>query len=348
MRCENAIAAKARAMYGQMLSPAQYRELVHRQSVQEIASYLKNKTCFSAVLAELQEGTAHRGLLETLLQRDLFYQYARLVKYAQGREGIYNFIILQVEIELIIACLRENASPLGQDLIAIAPAQVRPYACFDIFALAKAKTLDDILQVVAKTPYEKVLADCRRDHPAELGPEFPFSAYETALRRYYLQAMLDRAGHSLKGRPLVQLREMVLMRADLLNLGALFRMKAFFHLSRTQVGERLLPFYGKLSPRMIAHMTEAENIQDLLGLIRKSPYGKAFAAFDPQQETVESVIQRIMLHKWQHFMRFATDPQVVFTAFMLLRGLELENITRIIEGVRYQLPPDRIESLLCR
>lgn len=34
-------------------------------------------------------------------------------------------------------------------------------------------------------------------------------------------------------------------------------------------------------------------------------------------------------------------------AFILLRQIEAENIIRVIEGVRYQLPPERIGSLLC-
>ena len=31
---------------------------------------------------------------------------------------------------------------------------------------------------------------------------------------------------------------------------------------------------------------------------------------------------------------------------MLLRTMEVENIIRIIEGVRYHLPPEKIEKLL--
>ena len=47
-------------------------------------------------------------------------------------------------------------------------------------------------------------------------------------------------------------------------------------------------------------------------------------------------------------MRFATDPQVVYTAYMMLRTMETEDIVRIIEGVRYRMPPDRIEKLLVK
>ena len=347
-RSENAIAAKARAMYAQTLTHAQYKELVHKQNVQEIASYLKNRTHFYAVLAELQESTAHRGLLETLLQRETFYQYARLVSYAQGRENLYHFVILHIEVDLILGCLREQFAPSGQDPLAAMPAMVRPYACFDIFELARAKTLDDMLRVLEKTPYAPILQSCRSRIPAgqELSGAYP--VYEMALRRYYIETMLAMAEKTMRGRALAQMRELILIRADMHNLTALYRMKAYFKMERRQMGERLLPFYGKLSAKSVNQMAEAANLQELELLIRKSPYAKAFSSFNREEMSIESVAERILLARWKHLLRFATDPQVVYVSFMSLRGVELENITRIIEGVRYQLSPDRIESLLCR
>ena len=68
----NAIMTKCRAIYGNMLSPAQYDELLRKQSVQEIAAFLKEKTSYAPALAGVQESTVHRGQLESLLHKDAF------------------------------------------------------------------------------------------------------------------------------------------------------------------------------------------------------------------------------------------------------------------------------------
>jgi V/A-type H+-transporting ATPase subunit C len=45
-------------------------------------------------------------------------------------------------------------------------------------------------------------------------------------------------------------------------------------------------------------------------------------------------------------MYFATEVPKVFTAFMTLSDIQLENITNIIEGIRYQIPEHDMEQML--
>ena len=68
----NAVISKARAMYGQMLSPAQYDDLLRKQNVQEISAYLREKTPYRAALEGVQDSTIHRRQLENLLHRTSF------------------------------------------------------------------------------------------------------------------------------------------------------------------------------------------------------------------------------------------------------------------------------------
>ena len=45
-------------------------------------------------------------------------------------------------------------------------------------------------------------------------------------------------------------------------------------------------------------------------------------------------------------LRFSTDPSVVLFCYIFLAENELTNLTHIIEGVRYHLPPEKIAPLL--
>jgi V/A-type H+/Na+-transporting ATPase subunit C len=69
-----ALTAKVHAMYGRRLTPQNYRELVRKQSVSEVAAYLKQQTAYSPLLRDINENFIHRGQLENILRRDLFDQ----------------------------------------------------------------------------------------------------------------------------------------------------------------------------------------------------------------------------------------------------------------------------------
>lgn len=114
----NAVISKARAMYGQMLSPAQYDDLLRKQNVQEISAYLREKTPYRAALEGVQDSTIHRRQLENLLHRDLFYQYVRLAKYVREKDSIYQYIVMDLEIELILSSLRNIISDEQEDFVA--------------------------------------------------------------------------------------------------------------------------------------------------------------------------------------------------------------------------------------
>ena len=134
---ENAVAAKARAAFGRMLTSSQYDELLRKQSVQEISAYLREHTAYAQALEGVQDSAIHRGRLETLLRRDLFYQYARLTHYVPGAGAgaIYGYIVPDMEIELILSALRVIISGSG-DLLAALPSFMQSYARFDLVAVS--------------------------------------------------------------------------------------------------------------------------------------------------------------------------------------------------------------------
>ena len=149
----NAVISKARAMYGQMLSPAQYDDLLRKQNVQEISAYLREKTPYRAALEGVQDSTIHRRQLENLLHRDLFYQYVRLAKYVREKDSIYQYIVMDLEIELILSSLRNIISDEQEDFVASLPTFMQPYASFNILGLAGARSLDEVIEAVAGTAY---------------------------------------------------------------------------------------------------------------------------------------------------------------------------------------------------
>ena len=341
----NAIIAKVRALYGRMLTPAQYDELLRRQSVQEISAYLREQTPYAGALEGVQDSTIHRGQLEHLLQRDLFFQYVRLTKYVRPDEGVYPYIVADMEIGVILACLRNLISPSREreDFIASLPTYLAPYASFDLFGLAEVRSVEELVAALARTPYGPAL-QYGLDHfpPLESG-RLRYTALELMLRTHYFRDMLRRARGTAHGEAAKQLREIVTLRAELINLSSIWRFKTYFGTPPDRIRPMLLPFRCKLSGRELDALVEARDAEAFMAELRRTAYGRHLEGDDGP---IEARLGPLHYARCRHLLRFSNDPQVVYVAFMMLRTMEVEDVIRIIEGVRYGMPPERIEKLL--
>lgn len=133
---DNAIMTKVRAMYGKMLTPSQYEELIHKHTVQEISAYLRDETPYGAEMEWLKDSQVHRGQLENLVRKEEFYQYTRLMKYERTKNSIYNFVIMDDEIDVILSCLRYLISGRSEEFVVNVPSFIGPYTSFNLFSLA--------------------------------------------------------------------------------------------------------------------------------------------------------------------------------------------------------------------
>lgn len=334
----NAVTAKARSMYGKMLTANQYAELSRKQTLQEIASFLKEHTHFGPDLEDVRGSIIYRRQLETLLRRHVFHQYMRLAPYAGSRTGVYGYIVLETEIDLILSCLSQVLFGKGETFVAELSTFFQPYVGFDILALANVRTVEQLISVLDRTPYAPLLQRC-----IQRGEDPLYSACEHALRAWYFDALLGRARESSAGRAQKDLETLICGRAEVMNLCTIYRLKKFYRMPPDKIRRRLYPHRWRLSPRETERLLTADGEEAFLRLLRETAYGRYV---DPDDSFLEEQLDRARRRQERRLLRFSTDPQVIYTAFMLLSDKETENVIRVIEGVHYGMKPEKIESLL--
>ena len=62
--------------------------------------------------------------------------------------------------------------------------------------------------------------------------------------------------------------------------------------------------------------------------------------------SIEQYVQMIQFNMGHHMIEYYQDSHVVFLSYLLLAETEIQNLINIIEGIRYQIAPDRIRALL--
>lgn len=336
----NAITAKARAIYGRRLTTANYKELLRLRSVSAVAAYLKETPAYRDDLSGVSELQIHRGQLENILNRAMLDRMLRMCHYDfSGKHSFFRCAVESVEIRMILRAIMMLNAGTQESLLFSLPAYMKPYTVFDFMALSKIRSFTELLHVLADTPYEKIL----RRHEAPNG-EIDLSLCERDLKEAYYRDMLKIAQTDYKGRTRAQLCDLILTEAELLNISLIYRLKTFFNQSPEEIRRMLLPFHKKLTPARLTALLNAPGGAAFPTVLSKNGYPSADA--DHTYEYVEEYTKELRFTLSKRLMRSAAGAPVAFFALMTLLKIEVENVTTIIEGIRYQNNPDEIEKLL--
>mgnify|MGYP003309653182 CR=1 FL=1 len=131
----------------------------------------------------------------------------------------------------------------------------------------------------------------------------------------------------------------------------LFSRKRFFHLgissypcaSKTVLSSSL-PFYGRLGERKMIRILSSPTPEALLSAFLKTSYGRQLAGID--EDFIEDSVNRVRFKLKKRALAVTRNAPTALYAFLGVCDMEVENITNIIEGIRYSADMDEINKIL--
>lgn len=336
----NAILAKTRAMYGQRLKEPDYKALLNCATVNDIAAYLKQHTWYAETLAPVNERDAHRGYMEMLMHQKLFHDFASLCRYELSvGEHFSDYLIARAEIEQIMHSLMLLAAGKSEAYVFSLPPYLSQHTHIDLHALSKTNNYGDFLAALGNTRYRRLLEPFS---PSSNG-EIPFAKIENKLYTVLYENVYNTINRYAHGKAKRELRELFDSYLDLENYARIWRMKHFYHMSGEEIRPLLMPF-GSLTERQLNAMLEASDSSEVKELMGRTSRGKQAAKLE--YNFVDELSLRVRYQKSRRAIRFSTHPSVIMLSYIFLMEIEMENITNIIEGIRYQIPKEETLKLL--
>jgi V/A-type H+-transporting ATPase subunit C len=336
----NATVAKIRALHGRMLTGENYREMLARRSVPEIAEYLSATVRFKDVLKDIDPMTVHRGFLETLLEKENFETYIRLCKFQQlDKLPFFDFLISRSEIGCLLMLINSINSGLDRSYLDYLPGYITKYSDLDLLELSRAESFTELVKLLRTTEYYKPLVRVRLADDGTVD----YTECERRLRTQYYSNIIAEAEKAFPDSQSEEVVRMVKADIDFLNMVNAYRMKAFFGFSAEQIkahqikisniGRKLDSYYALETPEQMLEWLSKNRLQ---GEISDS-------------ELIEVEMQRDKFRRLEHRIYRSFNAPVVLYAFTQLCDYETSNITHIIEGIRYGVDPSYIENniLIC-
>lgn len=331
-----ATVAKLHAMNGRKLSKDDYIQLISCSTVTDAAGYLKRRTYYARALENVDTDRIHRGNLENILRRSFYEDYYRIANFEKvGDDEFYNYIVLKTEIDEILMCITHlNAGT--DDHINTIPIYMNRYTSFDLTELARVRDFNGLLALIKGTPYAGII----KTMPPDTNGYMDYPACELALRTYYFRRLLKYAEKTNDD----EIRSFICSQIDMINIINAYRMKKHFNMTPEQVKAAMIPIYLAVPEKKIDALYAAKDMEEFAKQLRNTVYGRELT--DDELSAPEQALQRLKLRRARRAFSMAFSPPVVFYAFNTIADTEINNIIRIIEGIRYSLPADEISRLI--
>ncbi len=335
-----AVMAKARAKYGKRLKDKDYKNLLGCKSVAEIMVYLKSYTHYANALKEINEHDVHRGMLEKLLKQNLYYDFSSLCSYETGVGSTFStYITRKTEVELLINYLTLLNSNSSKDFIFRFPAYFDKHASFDLNHIANAKSYDEFLTELEKSPYYSTLSKYK---PYDNGI-LPLNKIENQL---YSIVYKDLYNGINKNCPKVEQDELLSLFNAILdyeNFIRIIRLKTYYNMTPLEIKANLLPF-GSLKENQTDALCNAQNAKEAFEVM--CSFRQGYYINKSNDFKTNNLVQKIKHKKSVKNIYYSSSPAAVMISYMFATEIELSNITCLIEGARYNVDSKKIESLL--
>lgn len=336
-----AVSAKARAKYGRFLTDRDYSSILACQSVPEVMVYLKSHTHFASVLTDVNERDVHRGRLEQLLRQYLFNEFDTLCRYDSSiSAGFSRYVVEKTEVEQIVRFLVLLNANSTEKFIFQFPAFLSKHTEIDVNKLANSHNYGEFLESLQHTSYYDILNVFKPDKKGRL----PVSDIENKLYDHILRHMLDMINKKTKGDERQELIKIFKTLNDYSIFSRIIRFKKYYNLSPEVIKTNMMPEYSSLSPKLIDKMCEAESTAEVFQIMQSTGCGRMMGKIGYSH--ADDIIPRVQYRLAKKNIHFSDNPSVVMVSFMFLSEIELMNVISLIEGIRYQLDPKTIQSMI--
>ena len=323
-----ALAAKARAMYGKRLRADELEQISRMGRVQDVLSQLRQQPGWSQAVQVLPEGTVlTRAWLEEALRGQLRRECLRLSAFIpQEDRALMDFPILRVELERILGALRrlharqyKRAEALPVGYAARARADLKALDCCEDFA--------GLVEAARGSIYHDALA---RQRQGDALPDYGVT--EALLWSVYYRYMLRLVRLRYEGDTRKLLEQSIGGQVDVLNILHILRMKRYFPHEDNYLPV-LLPYHYKLSVEQVRAMCAASGHQAVLDLVQATPYGRMFRGAGPGE--LGTLYRSALYRLSRRQLRMGKPSVYTAVAYLNLREIELQALVSAVEASKY-------------
>ena len=332
----SAIIAKIKTKYGKRLTDKDFRAMVKCESVGDVVQYLKSYTHYQVFLDKVSNDI-HRGNLEQLIRERQFEELLTLCKYNQGDTAVTKYILRSTEIAELMKFITLLSIGRPREYLFSLPLYFTQHTDIALEKLSSIHSHKELVSVLERTDYATIL----RQFPPDDNGDYDLAAIEDALENDNLDQLYTDIGSIKNKKDRNELIKLFDTLSDYQNYSRIIRLKKNYHLSNDEIRKHLLR-YGKLTGKNLDRILSKEEYEEIREELKRTGVGKKAKTIDADSEmAVQGSFEMC-----RRQLYFSTNPEIVLLAYRIVSLTELNNVIAVVEGVRYQIEPDKILEIL--
>lgn len=330
---------KIRAMKKKLLSPAQYEEITRFTTVSELISYLQTIPSYAGVLANIDVTNAHRGEIERRMTFSAYSDFSKIYHFAGEAQRKYlEVYFMQYENAVLKACMRNIMDSRPESEPILIDKHFKRHSKINIDKLVKCATMDEFVENLTGTIYEKPLKRIHKlENPILFDYEMTLDIHFFTHIRKHQKDFVPRG----EGKLFI---DAFGSQSDLLNILWIYRCKNYYKISNSQIYSFLIPVYHNIDLTFIKKLVESNNNHELFELINNCYYGKTYG-FDSTQ-SMESQFGGIINTIYMKTFKESPYSMAAINAYFHLKNLEIAKVVTAMECIRYGYKPETISKYI--
>ncbi len=328
------IVTKSKALGAKLLKPEQYETLANLISVPEFVNYLKSQPGYQELLTGYDERSLHRNKLEQIINNSLYLDYAKLFRFANRdqREGL-DIIFFRYEINALKSCLRSlYTSNITLDF-SLFESFFKKHSKLDIITLAESHTLEEFIGYLKDTDYHSLF---QRVHQTTAGT---LADFEVQLDIYYFNTVWKLRKHVSNRAEQKAFTDIIGRQIDLLNLLWIYRSKKYYDVDSAQIYSSIIPVHYKLTSDQLINIIECGSLDEFTNLVQNTCYRQENLDVNSSSFSIEGLYRQVITKLYRSGMRKYPWSMCSLYQYLHMKELEIDQITTILECVRYGLDP---------
>ena len=337
---DNAVMAKAHAMYGKRLTKENYNDMLNCKSLVELGNYLKTRTYYRSDFDALPTNI-DSAQIEEILKMSLLKKSEKLCEYQlSAGENFYRYFVVQNDIRQLMTIIQLLIIGKPEKYLSSLPPFFNSKTDIDLYELAKVRSYSDLLKALEHTDYKKIL-ERYRDNYSDDGM---FILIENDLNKYRFSFLVKSIKLSKDRRKKKEIYETVNYRLDMYMLTRAYRLLNFGSPNKMFIRDFSVPGCTNFTEKDLTAISEAKNATDIVNIIPNTYYKKDFSKVDFKY--IENATREMLIGQQLKGFRYYTNPTAVMLCYLFLAENEVRNIIHIVEAIKYNIPADKARSVL--
>ena len=347
-----AIVAKCRCLYGKLLSPKDYENLLLCPEVSDVAAYLYENTAYREFFGASDLRKINRNKLEYYIKKSLLFDYIKMFKFTCGKDRHFvNLLMAKYELEYILKVWREyvwrnmknNPVPKQDDDYLLSEGILEIQAIYkdnpkiDLEALKNITTAEQFLSAIKNSDFFYIFEKHINDDISK-----NYTTIETAVYDEYYKVLYNGAeifDKSTKSK----IQNSISTQSELINLCRISRMRFNFQASSAEIIPLLIPLRNRLKESDIEELTKCEDKKSFLLYCEANLYyGKKQSFYN--YESMSAYMNAFMYKYCKSGADLASSGFETLVRYFQLKEFEIMNLFYLTEGIRYKMPPEYIRK----